>query len=186
MTKDGEPPAIQTLILGCGTYEGGRVPEILVGGQFQDGFDTVRGALGHFRRCMTLLVEDKIQKDESGTCSYCSKKHATPLDRYCSFCGRRLRREHDMYEDTSALFQEFFERELHEFTEWEALANFGWNVNWISKGRYVRVDGFDQMLANWEGGGIDDDEDIDVDEWWKEQDQYISTGEISPDENEEG
>jgi len=144
----------QNLILGIGHDESADVCEILVAGSFEEGgWDTPREALTHFRECLALLVKESVEEEENeGVCAHCSRQNATPLDRYCGSCGRKLKgRELNLNAETAQRFRDWFGSQLHEFRDWEALADQGWEVGGrLAPGGFIRVSGFEQMLEDWE------------------------------------
>lgn len=49
--------------------------------------------------------------------------------------------------ETCSWFTNLFDMELHEFSDWEEVV--GWRIGWLGPGSFVRVDGFDRMLEEW-------------------------------------
>ena len=172
-----------TLILGRGTVEGANLAELIVCYVGDEDFDTPRAALTDFRNaiCAVLKSRMKIEVDE-GVCSLCEKRNEQPYDRFCGACGRKLKREQD--EDdlcswVAGWFQDLFKLELHEFSDWEEIMQYDWNIRGggITSGGFVRLEGFDRMLENWEDPGWTDN----LGEgrtWWEVQLSEAGTGGI--------
>lgn len=137
----------QTLILDLGTYESASVTTLMIGSDIEHA--TPREALTSFRDALIAVAKEAIEDDKSD-CSQCSKKLASPEDRYCSFCGRHLKIERDLNEEASSYFRSLWETQYHEFRGWENLVDLGWYVGRIGQGRYVRMQGFDGFLAGWD------------------------------------
>lgn len=178
----------QNLILGRGTYESSAVTELLVGGEFEDGFDTPREALEHFQETLMVLVKGLATQEESeGVCAHCERRNHTPYDRFCGFCGRKLKNpERDLGAEASARFAGWFCLDTHELVDWEELAGCGWNIGWLSKGGFVRLDGFEGWLENWDPEGWEDHLGRKTADgapwtWWDCILDSVTTGEIALD-----
>ena len=138
----------RNLILGYGTYEGSKVPVIVVSCQGGD-FDTPKDILNAFRKVLLDVAEGLVKEEEDAACSNCKRKTRTETARYCEFCGRPFRPPTtDFGEVAYGIFSEWFQMEAHEFNLWESLDYLGWQVGQITSGGFVRIDGFEQILLD--------------------------------------
>lgn len=178
----------QNLILGLGNTEGAKATEMIVGGNFDEGFPTPREALEHFRSCIRMLcVQDAKHEERGEGCSYCEMRiKPEPLNRYCGFCGKSLKYsgsgEPDYDAQAADRFRKWFDLEMHEFRDWEELANQGWQVGWLSTGGFVRLDDFAVRLEDWNPDDWEDHTSAASDRtWWEDLLSDCTLGEITLD-----
>lgn len=141
------------LILTIGAYESSTLTNLVFGTPI--GYDTPKEIMIAFREAILNIIKEKIKQDESGVCSKCEIKTRSGLEIYCSFCGRRLNRERDLNSEAASFFQGLFGTQLHEFIEWEWMADQNWYVGRFYKGRYFLKEGFEGMLEDWENIDFD-------------------------------
>jgi hypothetical protein len=144
----------QQLVLGLGQHEGSRLPSLVITGNFEDsGFDTWEEAVTHFRDCLVEVIREKALLAELSGCEYCTARVSSESERYCCKCGKRLPEEddEDRNAEAAALFREWFDTELHQFTDHESMENLGWHVGTcMEPGGFVQIEAFDELLSEWD------------------------------------
>ena len=182
----------QNLILGLRTHESSAATEILVGGNFDVGFDTPREALEHFQESLMVLVKEEEEMElarliKVEACPKCKQDN----DEFCRFCGRRFEGPQlDLNTMAAAKFADWFQQQLHELEDWEGLSQYGWNLGWISRGGFVKLDGFEGYLEGWNPEGWEDrlgrkNDDGTPWSWWDALLDDVTTGEITLDGDED-
>lgn len=136
------------LILNVGAYEGAGLSSLILGTRV--GYDTPKEILTAFREALLAVVKEKLEEDAAGQCSNCETKLRTPLEQYCSFCGRHLKLKRNLDLEAAAFFERMFQTQLHEFVEWDTFVDHEWYVGCFFNGRYVIQESFEQMLAAWD------------------------------------
>jgi hypothetical protein len=147
--------------------------------------DTPREILQAFRNTLMALVEYQMEReDKDGECSQCTHKARTPLARFCEFCGKPLKRPPEAQSLIAAEhFRSWFRQEMHEFSDWEILSENGWNVSWLIDGGYVKLEGFDRYLEDWDPEDYEDNLG-EGRSWWATVLHECSTGELKVDDEE--
>lgn len=176
-----------TLILGLGTYEGSKVTTLTVGGWFKEPFETPKEILTHFRTSLVALVMHHAEvEEEHAICARCEVQAKDSMNRFCGWCGKRIK--HTEPQDFNGIaagrFASWFEQEMHELSDWELMEQNGWQLGWVTSGGFVKVDGFETILEDWEDPDWKDNLGEDR-SWWDHVLSDCTLGEISLDGNQE-
>lgn len=148
----------RTLILGRGSYEGSHLTDFIV--SCADGADSPEELLTAFAGDLMSLVAAEFageyleeEKDLKAMthCPACNTQFAEEA-RYCHRCGYRKddaepATAEEIKEAAAVRFQEWFERENHQFHEYEALFELGWECS-IIPGGFVCSSAFDRYLLD--------------------------------------
>jgi hypothetical protein len=174
----------QQLYLGCGTYEGSKITLLAVAAVAHDGFPTWQEAVTHFRACLIEVV--KLRGEAEGcheaVCERCIGVTSTETAKFCQLCGSKLPSQdgHDLDSEAAAMFISWFETELHEFQEWDELSAMGWEVSNVTSGGFVVLEGFNELLENWNSPEEYEGPDRNGDRFWNTE--LVQTGEQTLDE----